>query len=245
MSKGKQCYAAAIFLSAVLVASFQPLPHSQALAQQAGCQTFKETGKAVCGKFLQYWTTHGGLAQQGYPISNPFVELSEVNGKNYTVQYFERAEFEYHPENQPPHDVLLTLLGSLRYEEKYPSGAPGQTQNTSTNSVRFQETGHRVGGRFLNYWRTHGGLPQQGYPISDEFFERSSLDGKMYMVQYFERAVFEYHPENQPPFDVLLSQLGVFQFKGKYPNSEPGTLPPPPGGLPTPPSLPPPPPPPF
>jgi hypothetical protein len=27
------------------------------------------------------------------------------------VQYFERARFEYHPENQPPYDVLLGLLG--------------------------------------------------------------------------------------------------------------------------------------
>ena len=33
----------------------------------------------------------------------------------------------------------------------------------------------------------------------------SDLDGKSYTVQYFERAVFELHPENQPPFNVLLS----------------------------------------
>jgi hypothetical protein len=38
----------------------------------------------------------------------------------------------------------------------------------------------------------------------------------MYTVQYFERAVFEYHPENQPPYDVLLSQLGTYQYKAKY-----------------------------
>jgi branched-chain amino acid transport system substrate-binding protein len=35
-------------------------------------------------------------------------------------------------------------------------------------------------------------------------------------VQYFERAVFELHPENQPPFDVLLSQLGTFQNRQKH-----------------------------
>jgi endonuclease YncB( thermonuclease family) len=36
-------------------------------------------------------------------------------------------------------------------------------------------------------------------------------------VQYFERAVFERHPENAPPYDVLLSQLGRFSYAVKYP----------------------------
>jgi hypothetical protein len=73
-----------------------------------------------------------------------------------------------------------------------------------------------VGGQFRTYWEQHGGLAQQGFPISDEFTEVSALDGKPYRVQYFERAVFEYHPENQAPFDVLLSQLGTFQYQQKY-----------------------------
>jgi hypothetical protein len=59
-------------------------------------------------------------------------------------------------------------------------------------------------------------LAQQGYPISDEFTEVSDLNGQPYTVQYFERAVFEDHPENQPPNDILLSQLGTFQHKAKY-----------------------------
>jgi pimeloyl-ACP methyl ester carboxylesterase len=73
-----------------------------------------------------------------------------------------------------------------------------------------------VGGKFLTYWQQHGGLTQQGFPISDEFQEKSDLDGKTYTVQYFERAVFELHPENAPPYDVLLSQLGTFRYNHKY-----------------------------
>lgn len=42
-------------------------------------------------------------------------------------------------------------------------------------------------------------------------------------MQYFERAVFEKHPENAAPYDVLLSQLGTFQFKAKYSNGAPGS----------------------
>src|SRR5436305_4489674 len=92
---------------------------------QADCQVFPETGKTLCGRFLQYWSEHGGLAQQGFPISDVIGEISAVDGRIYTVQYFERAVFELHPENPPPYDVLLSLLGAFSYGEKYPGGAPG------------------------------------------------------------------------------------------------------------------------
>jgi hypothetical protein len=181
-----------------------------------GSRTFPETGKTVPGLFLDYWQNNGGLPQQGYPISNVMGEISPLDGKAYTVQYFERAVFEYHPENQPPFNVLLSQLGTFRYKQKYPDGAPDQTPNISPGSVLVPETGKRLGGKFLDYWRTHGGLAQQGYPISDEFRETSDLDGKTYTVQYFERAVFEMHPENQPPYDILLSQLGTFRYRDLY-----------------------------
>src|SRR5438874_8752826 len=83
------------------VAGASPL---RAPSPQANCQTFPETGKSICGRFLAYWRDHGGLAQQGYPISAQFPETSEIDGKTYTVQYFERAVFEMHPENKAPYD---------------------------------------------------------------------------------------------------------------------------------------------
>lgn len=178
-------------------------------------QVFPETGKTVGGLFLDYWQENGGLAQQGFPISDLVGERSELDGKGYTVQYFERAVFEYHPENEAPYDVLLSQLGTFRYKQKYPQGAPEQKPNTSAGSQLFAETGKRVGGKFLDYWQKNGGLAQQGFPISDEFQEKSELDGKIYTVQYFERSVMELHPENQAPYDVLLSQLGTFRWKEK------------------------------
>jgi hypothetical protein len=186
---------------------------------------FPETGKTVKGLFLDYWKSHGGLAQQGYPISELMGEVSDLNGKPYSVQYFERAVFEYHPENKAPFNVLLSQLGRTQYTRKYPNGAPNQKPNTTAGSVLFKETGKRVGGKFLAYWNKNGGLAQQGYPLSDEFVEVSETNGKPYTVQYFERAVFEYHPENKPPYDVLLSLLGTSQFNRKYGNTPPsGTL---------------------
>ncbi len=106
-------------------------------------------------------------------------------------------------------------------------GLAGIAQAQS-NSRFFPETGHTVKGQFLDYWNSHGGLAQQGYPISEEFQEKSDLDGKTYTVQYFERAVFELHPENQPPYDVLLSQLGTFRYRQLYASGAP---PAPPGGI--------------
>ena len=71
----------------------------------------------------------------------------------------------------------------------------------------FAATGHNVGARFGTYWQANGGLAQFGYPLSEEFWEILE-DGGRYRVQYFERARFEYHPENVPPYDVLLGQFG-------------------------------------
>lgn len=204
-----------VIIAALLLAL---IPNQESHAQGSS-YTFPETGKTITGRFLQYWSDHGGLAQQGYPISDVMGEVSDTDGKVYTVQYFERAIFEYHPENPQPNDVLLSLLGAFAYNKNYPYGAPNQTPNSGVSSRLFAETGKHIGGIFLQYWNSHGGLAQEGYPISEEFIETSTLDGKPYLVQYFERAVFEYHPENPVMSNVLLSQLGTFRYQQKYTNS--------------------------
>jgi uncharacterized protein YkwD len=201
----------------VLAATFAPLRPG---AAQTNPQYFAETHHNLKGLFLQYWTGQGGLAQQGYPLTEEFSEVSTLDGKTYTVQYFERAVFEQHPENTgTPYAVLLTQLGTYELRQRYPGGAPRGTPSAS-NPRFFSETGHTLGGKFRTYWEQHGGLAQQGYPLTDEFPEQSRLDGKTYTVQYFERAVFEYHPENAgSPYEVLLAQLGAYQLNARYPNN--------------------------
>src|SRR5215217_3248356 len=165
----------ALLLIGLLLATALPAAPTRV---QAGSRLFPETGKTVRAPFLQYWNAHGGLAQQGYPVSDEVQERSETDGHVYTVQYFERAVFESHPENAPPYDVLLSLLGAFRYQQLYPNGAPGQRAGTAPGARFFPETGKHVGGVFLDYWQRHGGLAQQGYPLSEEFQEQSPLDGK-------------------------------------------------------------------
>ncbi|MGH2353936.1 MAG: hypothetical protein ACRDJN_20215, partial [Chloroflexota bacterium] len=73
-----------------------------------------ETGHNVYGGFLTYFTTNGGLEAFGYPITEEFQEPNQDGtGRDYTVQYFQRARFEYHPEFAgTPYEVQLGLLGS-------------------------------------------------------------------------------------------------------------------------------------
>src|SRR5438552_4158889 len=184
VSKNIPCRIALILVAMTLLA-LGPAP-GQA---QGTSRTFPETGKTVRGRFLEYWNTHGGLAQQGYPISDEMQEKSDTDGKDYTVQYFERAVFESHPENPPPYNVLLSLLGTFEYNRRYgTTGAPNQKPSADSPPT-YNETGKTLRGSFRAYWEQNGGLAQQGYPISDEFRERSRVDGKVYTVQYFERAV--------------------------------------------------------
>src|SRR4051812_2050333 len=77
------------------------------------------------------------------------------------------------------------------------------------NAEYLPETGHHLGGPFRDYWHAHGGLYVNGYPITEMFEELNPVDGKKYLVQYFQRARYELHPENQPPYDVLLGLLGT------------------------------------
>jgi hypothetical protein len=204
-------------VAAALVLIALALAGVAAQTVQPGCRTFPETGRTVCGRFLEYWDEHGGLAQQGYPISGEMRERSEVDGKTYLVQYFERAVFEFHPQNDPPYDVLLTLLGAMALRERFLAGPPPAEGNVMPgDSVLFPQTGKRVSGVFLEYWRANGGLAQQGYPLTDAFFDPEPPTDRRRVVQYFERAVFEWHPENDPPYNVLLSRLGAERYERLY-----------------------------
>jgi subtilisin family serine protease len=167
------------------------------------------------GPFLAYWNAHGGLPIFGYPISEEFQEVSPTDGKPYTVQYFQRNRFEYHPEFAgTPNAVLLGLLGVERSKDRnFPPGTPGVTDAAHQ---WFPPVQHNLGGPFLAYWTTHGGLAVFGYPISEEFQEVNPTDGKTYTVQYFQRNRFEYHPENAgTPSEVLLGLLGVDTVRAK------------------------------
>ena len=72
---------------------------------------FPQTGYSVGFGFLQFFQANGGVNVFGYPISQEIPEIGP-DGRSHTVQYFQRARFEYHPEfNGTPYEVELGLLG--------------------------------------------------------------------------------------------------------------------------------------
>jgi len=91
----------------------------------------------VCGEILNAWQASGlefdgqngkseaeNLALFGLPLSD--IQTEEIEGKSYQVQWFERARFELHPENQPPYNVLLGLLGNEVSTPASPPAPPTQ-----------------------------------------------------------------------------------------------------------------------
>jgi hypothetical protein len=139
--------------------------------------------------FLSYWRTHGGVHIFGYPISEEIVEDGRI------VQYFERARFEYHAEfDGTEQQVQLALVG-----REFTAGRSFEPGVAANGERFFAETGHTLSGPFLRFWEKRGGLERFGYPISEPFWETSPVDGRDYLVQYFERARFEHHPDELWP----------------------------------------------
>jgi hypothetical protein len=172
---------------------------------------FQETGHNLSEPFKSYWQSHGGVNILGYPITEVF-EGPLAGGKSYKQQYFERARMEYHPENRPPADVQLGLLGVWAEKQR----AAGTVQALAApEGVFFPETGQTLN-LFNAWWNAQGGLTTFGYPISPEVQERNAADGKSYTVQYFERNRMEWHPEHAgKPQEVMLGLLGVEYVAGQ------------------------------
>jgi hypothetical protein len=193
---------------------------------------FAETGHSLSYEFKGFWESNGGLPVFGYPLSEEFSERNADLGQDFTTQYLERERFEFHPNNAAPYRVLLGRLGDelLRLRGR-DWRAEGGTNNPFPNTTcqPFDVGGQQrsVCGPFLQYWRTHGlefdgrrgvayneSLALFGLPLTAPKVERNP-DGNEVITQWFERARFEYHPNNRDPYKVLLGRLGSEVLKGR------------------------------
>jgi hypothetical protein len=168
---------------------------------------FLESGHTLGGAFRAFWERNGGVNKLGYPISEELLEENPLDGQTRTVQYFERAVLEYHAEKAGTADaVMLASVGLwVTRGRDFPRVASFQS---TADKWYFAETGHVVKESFLRYWQ-QGGLALYGYPISEELPEINPGDGKVYTVQYFERARFEWHPTFAgSPDEVQLGLIG-------------------------------------
>ena len=184
---------------------------------------FPQTGHHLSLGFLQYWRYNGDVTAFGYPLTE------EIQQHGITVQYFERAVFEYHPDADPADRVQVRLLGTLaapaadnaylayQIQQVYFASFLGMDLPTSdpfasvppvpqnSDHAFFSQTGHSLNYAFKNFWEMWGGVSVFGYPISEEFDDPATG----VRVQYFERAVLEYHPNAPDGQQVTIRRLGV------------------------------------
>jgi hypothetical protein len=185
---------------------------------------FPETGHQLDGSFANFWRASGGLPVFGYPLTGQFQQIRPGATDFASVQWFERQRLEYRSEKAgTPYEVELGRLGAedaARREElrglwAFNPAAAGADHPAGCRHLA--DAGHRLCGEFRPHWEGHGlefgdagvsfreSVALFGYPISEEF-----IDPKTGLItQYFERAVFEYHPEQPPGARVLLRRLGA------------------------------------
>lgn len=94
-------------------------PPSPLPAGLQGQQIILHAGSLMMPRlFFEFWERHGGPEVFGYPISPVLVDV-ESDGTRLTVQYYERACFEYHPEREASEVVQLSNLGRQVFAAKY------------------------------------------------------------------------------------------------------------------------------
>jgi hypothetical protein len=211
-------HVAALVSTLLLLLTLLPTP-----AAQAAPRCFPEAAPAISacvdGPIAAFWERNGGLPVFGYPTGAQ--QEQPVEGRALQAQAFERNRLELHPENQAPYDVLLGRLGADilarqgRDWQAFSKADPGAPHY-------FAASGHAIAPEFWGYWSSHGleldgrrgktaqeSLALFGLPLSEAVVETNPTDGKPYLTQWFERARFELHPENDgTPGEVLLGLLG-------------------------------------
>ncbi|NJK82136.1 MAG: hypothetical protein HC914_20690 [Chloroflexaceae bacterium] len=224
--------AGTLVVLAVLLLTLATFPHPPTSAQTSQ-RCFAETAYCIEGRIRQFWEQNGGLPVFGLPITPQREEM--IEGDVIQVQWFERNRLELHPDNARPYDVLLGRLGVDALDRQGRNWFAFSRSEPRAGCRYFEQTGHNVCGDILALWQSNGldlngngiagdsdaeHLALFGLPLSGERTERLS-DGREYTVQWFERARFELHPENAPPFDVLLGRLGTEVLTPAEPVDEP------------------------
>ena len=161
----------------------------------------------------------------GHPLAPS--TTTTVAGSTITSQQFERARLEYHPANPAPYTILLGRLGAqslsgVDVNALTPVAAP-HTTAASISCKSFAGTPYTACGDFLHYWQTYGlqqdrnpkisdteSLALFGVPLTPPY--QQLLNGEPYVVQVFERARMEYHPNNPEAYRIQLGLLGSELF---------------------------------
>lgn len=209
-------------LALVFVAAVWPMRSASA---RDLCFPPDQSPHCIASTFAVYWESNGRLPVFGYPIAVAANEVNQDTGKVHLSQWFERNRLERHPQNAgTPYEILLGLLGKDRLLQlgRNPA-AEGRELGPKSGCLWFEQTGHNVCNQqdslgFRSYWEQHGldisgldtfarSLQLFGLPLTEPKME-TNASGNTVLTQWFERARFEWHPDNPDQFKILLGLVG-------------------------------------
>ena len=104
-----------LFIAPIVLALFAAAfvaPRSSEAQPGPLCFDVPKITNCIEGRFRQYWEQNGGKDVFSYPTTAAGPEQNRETGQTHLTQWFERARFEYHPDQPDPGRVLLGRLGS-------------------------------------------------------------------------------------------------------------------------------------
>jgi hypothetical protein len=127
-------------------------PFDPQLAASQGLLYFEETKQAIAPHFAAYWELNGGIERFGYPISRP------IPLRGYLSQFFERAVFEWHPQNAgtPTRCCCACWATSTLAADSSNGPTPARWLQTASTSPR---RGTAWAGSFCNTGWKEGACP--------------------------------------------------------------------------------------
>src|SRR4029079_16700614 len=91
----------------------------------------------------------------------------------------------------PMRRIVLVLLAGLLTLGLVPF-IPSGEQAAAGDRACFDGVAYCSENAFLAFWQRHGGVEITGLPVSQPF-----VDDRGLIVQFYERAIMEWHPENE------------------------------------------------
>jgi hypothetical protein len=169
------------------------------------------------------------VAASHHSVAAPFVatyrQMSPlVLGNPVTEAYLEGAvltqDFQHlRLELRGGHVVVGNLGADVLYYTHWNGYFAEATPVSNTATRRyFPSTHHLLQGDLLRFWQTHGGLAVFGAPLTDVIKEENGDgSGRVYELQWFEKARLERHPEtHNPRYAILLGLLGKESLRGRH-----------------------------
>jgi len=188
-------------------------------------------GQLRSANFRDHFDETGGMARWGLPTSEVFEETPGT-----LTQYYQRGVVDFHRRD----DLGGIWLVERRLAWDFVGGGLGgstdlgvEPQITNPNEGVVLEWGHKISDfditgtdvGFRRFFDELGGTQSFGFPKTDAR-EDTGAAGMLlapgsdlgWIRQYFQAAVFEYHPEAPDGFKVQLSLLGDTLRNQNYPN---------------------------